>query len=163
MGNTIANTQPKSHKKEPDFEMETQNVYTKWGLPAATKGSFSRSNQHLHRVLHVKKPPPTLSVHSNPTLRERIRAKMSFPYPQFCSRLLSATKPAKTPSLFSFFLFLLKKKNPNFWARSTVNLGTMLSLQGLSAWLWNQASLAVSPLMSIIQCYCYDFCLELES
>ena len=85
------------------FEMETRDVYTKWGLHTAAKGSLSGSNGHHHRVRHVEKPPPTLSVHSNPTLRERIRAKMSFPYPQFCSRLLSAAKPAKTPSLSSFF------------------------------------------------------------
>ena len=104
MGNTMANTQPKSHEKEPSSEMETQNVYTKWGLPTAAKGSLSRSKGHHHRVWHIKKPPPTLSVHSNPTLRERIRAKMSFTHPQFCSRLLSAAKPAK--NAFSLLLFL---------------------------------------------------------
>ena len=51
-----------------------------------------------------KNPPPTLPVHSNPTLRARIRAKMSFTHPQFCSRLLSAKKPAK--NAFSLLLFL---------------------------------------------------------
>ena len=84
--------------------METRNVYTKWGLSTTAKGSLFGSNRHHHRVRHIKKPPLTLSVHSNPTLRERIRAKMSFTHPQFCSRLLSAIKPAK--NAFSLFFFL---------------------------------------------------------
>ena len=90
--------------------MEARNVYTKWGLHTAAKGSLSGSNGHHHCVRHVKKPPPTLSVHSNPTVRERIRAKMSFTHPQFCSRLLSAAKTTKNALSLLFFLSPLTLK-----------------------------------------------------
>ena len=103
MGNTIANIQPKSHEKEPDFEMETRNVYTKWGLPTAAKGSFSGSNQHCHRIQNVKKPP--LHYLCTPIQHSRREWEIKNPSSRpLCSRLCFWKKPKK--SAFSLLLFL---------------------------------------------------------
>ena len=103
MGDTIANTQPNSHKKEPDFKMETQNVYTKWGLPLAAKGSFSGSNRHRHRVQHVENPPYSICALQSDTQGKKWETENPSPHP-LCSRLCFWKRPKN--SAISLLLFL---------------------------------------------------------